>query len=71
MAESDLINAKTCTSWAPPEVIRELHHSQAGDGRHKCAVCAWQQGYEQGKSEALAGLVELEARIAALESESR
>jgi flagellar biosynthesis/type III secretory pathway protein FliH len=56
-----------CTSWAPPEVLRDLHESQSGDGRHKCAACAYQRGYEQGQSDMRAKFDALAARIAALE----
>lgn len=41
-------------STAPEYVIRELPESQAGTGRHKCAICAFQNGLvdgiNQGKS---------------------
>lgn len=30
------------------DVIRKLPHSQAGTGRHKCAVCAYARGFEDG-----------------------
>jgi len=33
---------------APPEMYDQLHDSQAGTGRHKCVVCAYQSGYERG-----------------------
>jgi rubredoxin len=33
---------------APPEMYNQLHDSQAGAGRHKCIVCAYQTGYERG-----------------------
>ncbi len=33
---------------APKEVVRNLPLSQAGEGRHKCAVCAYAVGYQQG-----------------------
>ena len=26
------------------EIIRTLPHSQAGDGRHRCAYCAYERG---------------------------
>lgn len=37
-------------SAAPEAVIGGLPHSQAGKGRHKCAVCAYQHGLETGLS---------------------
>ena len=35
---------------APIGLFNELHHSQAGSGRHKCAICAYDQGYRRGLS---------------------
>lgn len=29
-------------------VFAQLPESQAGQGRHKCAACAYEQGYDQG-----------------------
>lgn len=28
-------------------VMRQLPESQAGDGRHRCTYCAYQEGYRQ------------------------
>lgn len=33
-------------SAAPTEVLETLPHSQAGAGRHKCVICAFQRGFE-------------------------
>lgn len=33
---------------APKDVLRALPESQAGEGRHKCAVCAYDAGYKDG-----------------------
>jgi hypothetical protein len=33
---------------APTETLENLHDSQAGTGRHKCAVCAYDSGYRWG-----------------------
>lgn len=30
---------------APEDAIHSLPHNQAGPGRHKCAICAYQKGY--------------------------
>ena len=30
------------------EAVRFLHRSQAGPGRHKCACCAWEDGFTEG-----------------------
>lgn len=35
---------------APKEVIDGLPASQAGPGRHKCAVCAYDAGFQLGKA---------------------
>lgn len=37
---------------APDDMLEELPESQAGTGRHKCAVCAYQKGFEAGKKAA-------------------
>jgi hypothetical protein len=41
---------ETCNhgKTAPQSVLDDLPHSQAGTGRHKCAVCAYQLGFEAG-----------------------
>lgn len=40
-------NAENCehAKAAPRAIIDELPESQAGAGRHKCAVCAFRAGY--------------------------
>jgi len=50
-------------SVAPKEMLEDLHPSQAGAGRHKCPVCAYRIGFEDGMRAALAGGVQ-PARIA-------
>lgn len=30
------------------DAMSELPHDQGGDGRHKCAACAYEKGYEDG-----------------------
>ena len=42
---------------APKEVIDALPESQAGKGRHKCAVCAYQEGFERARAEVIGGQV--------------
>lgn len=37
-------------SAAPISALRVLSESQAGRGRHKCTICAYQYGYEDGSS---------------------
>ena len=45
-------NAAACPHHrtAPRDVISALPHSQAGEGRHRCAVCAYHAGVEAGLS---------------------
>ncbi len=38
---------------APKEVIDALPESQAGKGRHKCAVCAYHEGFERARAEVI------------------
>lgn len=38
---------------APVDLLESLPPSQAGLGRHKCAVCAYDAGFEAGLREAL------------------
>lgn len=38
---------------APLDLLAGLPPSQAGAGRHKCAVCAYEAGFEAGLREAL------------------
>ena len=33
--------------------VDKLPESQAGAGRHKCAICAYESGYEDGVSEGI------------------
>ncbi|RMG20774.1 MAG: hypothetical protein D6729_02135 [Deltaproteobacteria bacterium] len=33
---------------APRDILRALGESQGGTGRHKCAVCAYAEGYRAG-----------------------
>src|SRR5438477_5346941 len=35
---------------APHEIIEALPESQAGIGRHKCAVCAFHEGFARGRA---------------------
>ena len=35
-------------SMAPIEILENIHENQAGDGRHKCLVCAYEKGYSIG-----------------------
>jgi hypothetical protein len=35
-------------SAAPQSLLAELPESQAGSGRHKCTICAYRLGYENG-----------------------
>ena len=39
-----------CVEWAPPEVLRDLAVAQAGEARHKCAVCAYARGFRDGQN---------------------
>jgi hypothetical protein len=38
---------------APKDVMDALPESQAGKGRHKCAVCAYIAGYEAARAVAI------------------
>jgi hypothetical protein len=38
---------------APKDVIDALPESQAGKGRHKCAVCAYHAGFESARAQAI------------------
>lgn len=46
---------QTCShrNWAPREILERLHRTQGGTGRHKCAVCAFAQGYLAGQEQPL------------------
>ena len=37
-------------SVSPISLLAELHHSQAGSGRHSCPTCAYEQGFNLGSS---------------------
>lgn len=49
-----------CVEWAPPEVLRDLAVAQAGDGRHKCATCAYARGFRDGQNATVKLLAERE-----------
>jgi ribosomal protein S14 len=34
---------------APSEMLETLPESQAGPGRHKCAICAYHAGFQRGR----------------------
>jgi hypothetical protein len=33
---------------APQDILDKLPDSQAGTGRHKCAICAYEKGLKEG-----------------------
>jgi hypothetical protein len=45
-------NNETCIHGgvSPISLLAELHHSQAGSGRHRCPTCAYEQGFNLGCS---------------------
>lgn len=45
-------NNETCIHGgvSPISLLSELHHSQAGSGRHRCPTCAYEQGFNLGSS---------------------
>lgn len=45
-------NNETCIHGgvSPATLLEELHHSQAGSGRHRCPTCAYEQGFNIGSS---------------------
>ena len=45
-------NNETCIHGgvSPMSLLTELHHSQAGSGRHRCPTCAYEQGFNLGSS---------------------
>lgn len=45
-------NNETCIHGgvSPINLLKELHHSQAGSGRHRCPTCAYEQGFILGSS---------------------
>ena len=40
-------------------IVRALPDNQSGDGRHKCAYCAYEQGVEEGKRAVVKRLADL------------
>lgn len=40
----------TTGNSASQEVVEKLPLSQAGPGRHKCAICAYHEGFEYGRT---------------------
>jgi hypothetical protein len=46
------MNNETCIHGgvSPVNLLKELHHSQAGSGRHRCPTCAFEQGFILGSS---------------------
>lgn len=45
-------NNETCIHGgvSPISLLRELHHSQAKSGRHRCPTCAYEHGFHLGSS---------------------
>lgn len=45
-------NNETCIHGgvSPVTLLASLHHSQGGSGRHKCPICAYEQGFQLGSS---------------------
>jgi hypothetical protein len=57
---------ETCKhgSEAPQDVLDRLPYSQAGLGHHKCAICAFEEGFTKGRAEGSdAALDEIEALL--------
>jgi len=48
---------------APSNVLFDLPESQAGEGHHKCAVCAFNFGFERGIVESLDSLRGADAKV--------
>ncbi len=46
------MNNETCIHGgvSPISLLENLHHSQAGSGRHRCPTCAYEQGFILGSS---------------------
>ncbi|GEM56491.1 hypothetical protein B0A58_09350 [Flavobacterium branchiophilum NBRC 15030 = ATCC 35035] len=46
------MNNETCIHGgiSPVSLLKDLHHSQAGSGRHRCPTCAYEQGFILGSS---------------------
>jgi hypothetical protein len=50
-------NAHICSTdheGSVPKKISNLPESQAGPQRHRCAACAYEMGFKDGKAQALA-----------------
>ncbi len=47
-------------SYAPDSAIESLPPSQAGKGRHRCVVCAYEKGRRDGYKAAIHLLVDKE-----------
>ncbi|MBP6055772.1 MAG: DUF3883 domain-containing protein [Cytophagaceae bacterium] len=47
-----MYNNETCIHYgvSPKSLLDNLHHSQAGKGRHRCPTCAYEHGYILGSS---------------------
>ncbi|MBL0308358.1 MAG: DUF3883 domain-containing protein [Bacteroidetes bacterium] len=47
-----MTNNETCIHGgvSPVHLLANLHHSQAGSGRHRCPTCAYEQGFNIGSS---------------------
>lgn len=47
-----MMNNETCIHGgvSPQSLLSNLHHSQAGSGRHRCPTCAYEQGFILGSS---------------------
>lgn len=46
------MNNETCIHGgvSPVSLLKKLHHSQAGSGRHRCPTCAFEEGFILGSS---------------------
>jgi len=46
------MNNETCIHGgvSPITLLSNLHHSQAGSGRHRCPTCAYEQGFNIGST---------------------
>jgi hypothetical protein len=46
------MNNETCIhdGISPVSLLKDLHHSQGGSGRHRCPTCAYEQGFILGSS---------------------
>ena len=43
------------------EIMGALDHNQGGAGRHKCPYCAYKEGYERAKKDAVKKINELKS----------